>query len=182
MRQRDGVVEEQRPAVVVVVAVVALDQLVAHVGDELADVEPQPRADGGDVAHERLLQVGALADAQSGRLRETGEGARGEVEPESRLAGVRDGLLHDQLRDVDAEGVRAVVEVAEAVRLAHRLVQVVDVPERGEGVGLDVTKEARHGLRGGGGRVLRGGGRCRIARRERRLRGRDVRERREGEH
>src|SRR4029079_9631799 len=57
VREWNGVAEENRSAVVVVVPVVTLDQLVPHVRDVLPDIEAQAGAERRDVARENLLQV-----------------------------------------------------------------------------------------------------------------------------
>jgi hypothetical protein len=155
-------------------------------GNALPWDDPQAAAEWRDVADERLLQVGVVADAQPCRLSQPGERARREVDPETRVAHFAHRLLHHELGEIGAEGVRPIVEVAETVGLILRLVQVVDVPERREGVGLDVTEEVRRrggrGRRGLGGRVALGGSglRC-IAHGSDHLRGRDLCPSRESE-
>ena len=113
VREWNGVAEEDRPAVVVIVAVVPLDHLVAHVRDEFSHIEAQAGAEGRDVARERLLQV-ELGSGLVLCLRDLRDRVpRGEINAKAGVVRLGGRDLHHQLGDVEVEGV--VIEVEDAV-------------------------------------------------------------------
>ena len=123
----DRVAEEDRPAVVVVVAVIPFDQLVAHVRDKLPHIEAQAGAEGRDVAREGLLQV-ELGSGLVLCLRDLRDRvASGEVHAKAGVVRLGGGDLYDQLRNVEVEGVVIEVKDAVAVRAVPGTVVVIHV-------------------------------------------------------
>src|SRR5262249_35203900 len=105
----------------VVVAVIALDQLVADGRDELTEVEAQSLADGHNVRGVGLLQIdiagytgGGIAKqaARGGRARGSGEG---EIDAKAEVARIGNGLLQHQLGGVDSNRIVVVIECAELI-------------------------------------------------------------------
>ena len=138
--ERDGPGEQERAAEVVVVAVVAVDELGADRRDELAGVDAQALADGNDVGGERLLEIEVAGDAgrriaeQAARGGDVGHRAHGDVDAEAEVTAVGHRLLHHQLGRVDAKRVVIVIEGAELVDVVLRVVEVPGVGRRGIGI------------------------------------------------
>ena len=174
---RDGPREQQAARVVPVV--LGLDQLLAAVGDELAEIELQPFADRGQEADVGLLDVlvGGRA-TRFGGVHQRGGRAVIEIDPEAGAAVLGRLLLERDFGEIEAQRVVRDVEVVETVRDRHaadrgarlrRAIEVVGVIGVDEAGDLDLAEEIQgRGILLGRG-VLRGRG---VAGRRRRGRGR----------
>ncbi len=147
--ERHAEAEEEAAAEFIVVAVVAADDLRAHVGGELAGIEAQAFAERSDVAdiHFRDIEVAglqcrAIAKHPVGRSNPRHGRAGNHIEPEPELIGFVDGALDDDLRHVELRLFVSVVEDAFLIDAKDGIVGVVKVGKRGETVDCDAAPEA----------------------------------------